>query len=46
MKVRDKDTKSGLRSSRGGMEKAVSPGMRKSRHDLVPRSPHKDYSNY
>jgi hypothetical protein len=29
-----------------GLDKALSPGMRKSRNELGPKSPHRDYTNY
>lgn len=44
-KSREKDTKLTSRTSRG-LDKALSPGLRKSRNELVPRSPHRDYTNY
>ena len=46
MKSRERDVKLGSSRSSRGLQKAVSPGMRKSRHDLVPKSPHRDYTNY
>lgn len=35
--------KNGLRK---GLDKAVSPAMRKSRNEIGPKSPHKDYTAY
>lgn len=44
-KSREKEVRMGSKSSRG-FEKLLSPGMRKSRNELGPKSPHKDYTNY
>jgi hypothetical protein len=35
--------KNGLKK---GLDKAVSPGMRKSRNEMGAKSPHKDYTSY
>ena len=43
---REKDSKIGTSRSSRNLDKAVSPGMRKSRNDLMPKSPHRDYTNY
>jgi hypothetical protein len=42
-KSREKDLKNGMKK---GIDKALSPGMRKSRNEIGARSPHRDYTNY